>query len=64
MAKYPASQTVSVYYNPRDPNDVVLEPRLESAGISLGFGISSGLLAALGVYLLYLGFRGLYRTRT
>jgi hypothetical protein len=57
LARYPAGQAVAVHYNPTNPGDAVLEPRLELAGMNLGVSIFSGALAAGGVYLIYRGFR-------
>ena len=57
LANYAVGQTVNVHYDPANPGEAVLEPRLASAGMHMGVSAFFALIATLGGYLLYRGFR-------
>ena len=60
VARYPDGASVTVYYNPADPSDSVLEPGA-TRGISL-LALIGGVFAVAGVFFLFMSLTGRVHT--
>ena len=61
-SRYPIGKDVTVYYNPKDPSEAVLEPGF--VDVFKAFDVFSFLIFGVGTYYIFLGISGIKKQKS